>query len=98
MSLRASAITMILKVFGLLDLYSALVMILAQNGVVSWRLMLTATAWLVLKGFLFRGDLISSIDLGIGVYFLFMFIFPVAIISYVLATYLIIKGLQSVIL
>ncbi len=85
----------ILRVFGTLDLYSALVMLLVQFGVVEWKLILTASAYLFLKGFLFRGEMGSMIDLGIGVYHLLMFFLPLPLITYVLAGYLAVKGIQS---
>ena len=86
----------LIKIFGLLDLYSAIVMLLVQWGVVEWRMILTASAWLILKGWMFKGDLPSMIDLGIGVYHLLMFFAPIGIITYLLAAYLAIKGIQSV--
>ena len=88
----------IVKIFGILDLYSAIVMLLVQHGIISWRLILTASAWLILKGWMFKGDFVSSIDFGIGFYHLIMFFLPIPIITYVLAIYLVVKGLQSVLM
>ena len=86
----------ILKFFGIMDLYSALIMLLVQFGVTPWRIILTAAAWLILKGILFKGDMASMIDLGIGVYHLLMFFLPIPLVTYVLAIYLIIKGSMSI--
>lgn len=86
----------LLKFFGIMDLYSAIIMLLVQFDVTPWRLILTAAAWLIMKGFLFRGDLASMIDLGIGVYHLLMFIIPIPVVTYVLAIYLVIKGAMSI--
>ena len=86
---------MILKLFGLLDLYSAIVMLLVQFDVSPWRLILTAAGWLLLKGFMFRGELASMIDMGIGLYHILMVVLPIPIVTYVLAGYLTIKGLMS---
>jgi hypothetical protein len=85
----------LMKFFGLMDLYSAIVMLLVQLDVTPWRVILTASGWLILKGFLFRGDFASMIDLGIGVYHIIMVILPIAFVTYILAIYLIIKGLMS---
>lgn len=86
----------ILKFFGIMDLYSAIIMLLVQFDVTPWRLILTASAWLILKGIIFRGELASMIDLGIGVYHLIMFLLPIPIVTYILAIYLIIKGSMSI--
>lgn len=86
----------IVKLFGLLDLYSALVMLLVQFDVIKWRMILTATAWLLLKGYMFRGEIASSIDMGIGFYHIIMIIMPIPLITWILAIYLTLKGLQSV--
>jgi hypothetical protein len=87
----------IVKLFGLLDLYSALVMLLVQFDVIKWRMILTATAWLLLKGYMFRGDIASGIDMGIGFYHIIMVIMPIPLITWVLAIYLFLKGLQSLV-
>jgi len=85
----------LLKVFGALDVYSALVMLLVQFDVVSWRLILTSSAWLIFKSFLFKGDLASMVDLGIGVYHIIMIFLPIPLLTYVLAAHLLIKGAMS---
>ncbi len=85
----------LLKLFGFMDLFSAFVMLLVQWNVISVRLILIATGWLVFKGILFKGDIASMIDFGIAVYHIIMLLFPVAFVTYVLAAYLIIKGLMS---
>jgi len=88
----------IVKLFGLLDLYSALVMLLVQFDVVKWRMILSATAWLLLKGYMFRGELASALDMGIGFYHIVMVIMPIPLVTWILAIYLIIKGLQSLLI
>ena len=88
----------LVKFFGIMDLYSAIVMLLVQFDISPWRIVLTAAGWLILKGFLFRGDLASMIDMGIGFYHILMVILPIPILTYILAIYLIIKGLQSLLL
>lgn len=76
-------------------MYSAIVMLLVQFDVSPWRIVLTASAWLIFKGFLFRGDIASMIDMGIGFYHILMVILPIPFLTYILAAYLIIKGAQS---
>lgn len=79
-----------------MDIYSALIMLLVQFDVTPWRLILTASAWLLLKGYLFRGEIASGIDFGIGVYHLLMFVVALPFLTYLLAIYLFIKGVMSV--
>ena len=79
-----------------MDLYSALIMLLVQLDITPWRLIVAASAWLILKGILFRGELASMIDLSIGVYHLLMFFFTIPALTYILAIYLIIKGYMSI--
>ncbi|MBD3209100.1 hypothetical protein GF367_01620 [Candidatus Woesearchaeota archaeon] len=86
----------VIKFFGIMDLYSAAVMLLVQFDVTPWRVILTAAAWLVMKGFLFRGDVASMIDMGIGFYHLLMVILPIPVLTYILAIYLVVKGVLSV--
>jgi hypothetical protein len=85
----------LVKLFGIMDIYSAVVMLLVQYGVAPWRVVLTASAWLIIKGWLFRGELASMIDMGIGVYHLLMVILPIGFLTWVLAIYLLVKGAQS---
>lgn len=85
----------VVKLFGLLDLYSAVVMLLVQYDVVKWRMILSAAAWLILKGYLFRGELASMLDMSIGFYHIIMVIMPIPLITWILAIYLILKGIQS---
>lgn len=87
----------LIKFFGIMDLYSAIVMLLVQFDVTPWRVILTASAWLILKGLLFRGELASMIDLAIGVYHILMVVLPIPFLTWVFAIYLIIKGIQSLI-
>lgn len=85
----------LVKFFGLMDLYSAAVMLLVQFDVTPWRIILTASAWLILKGYLFKGELASMIDLAIGVYHILMIVLPIPVVTWILALYLIVKGVMS---
>lgn len=85
----------LMKLFGILDLYSAVVMLLVQFDITPWRVIITAAGWLLLKGFLFRGELASMIDMGIGFYHILMVVLPIPFITYILAAYLVIKGVMS---
>ncbi|MBN1275191.1 hypothetical protein JXA12_02775 [Candidatus Woesearchaeota archaeon] len=86
---------LLLKFFGIMDLYSAAVMVLVQTGAAPWRIIITAAAWLLLKGWVFRGEPASMIDTAIGVYHLLMFFLPVPVLTFVFAGYLVIKGVLS---
>lgn len=86
---------LLLKIFGLLDIYSAIVMLLVQFDVTPWRAILTATAWLFFKAYLFKGEFASMIDLIAGIYHLIMLFAPIPIITIIFVIYLLIKGLMS---
>ena len=87
---------LLVKFFGLMDIFSAVVMLLVQFDVTPWRVILTAAGWLLLKGFLFRGELASMIDMGIGGYHILMVVLPIPFVTYVAAAYLFVKGVVSV--
>jgi hypothetical protein len=86
---------LLLKFFGIMDLYSAGVMLMVQIDAAPWRMILTATAWLLLKGILFKGDFASMIDFGIACYHILMLVLPIPFVTYVLVAYLAIKGVLS---
>lgn len=89
---------MIVKLMSLFDILTAVVMILYQFGSVSFRLLLSFTAYLLIKFFMFRGDFASFIDLCIAIYMLFMLVFPIPLITWIAAIYLIQKAVSGFIL
>ena len=84
---------MIVKFMSLLDIITAIVMILYQYGSVNTRLLITFMAYLILKAFMFRGDFASFLDACIAIYMVFMIFLPISILTWIAAIYLIQKAM-----
>ena len=87
----------IFKLLGILDLITAISIILFNFGIASNRFMISFIAYLILKGLMFKGDVASILDLLIALYIILMFILPITIISIITALYLTQKGFLSLI-
>lgn len=86
---------MIVKVMGVLDIFTAIVMLLFQYKLIHNPLIVSLGFYLIIKAVVFFGDLFSIADGVIGLYMLFMIIFPMQTVTFVAAGYLTIKGLSS---
>jgi hypothetical protein len=86
---------MVVKLLGVADLLSALVVILLHYEIVGWRIGLIFVAYLLIKGWLFREDLNSILDILCGVYMFVMLFGFTTIISWVIAVYLFQKAVFS---
>lgn len=83
---------------GLLDLLVALVLFLSPlETTLPFRLVLGASLYLLAKGYLFRGDFFSYIDMGVGFYILLTLLMVWPFLSYFFAIYLFIKGAYSIV-
>lgn len=89
---------MFVKIMSLLDIVTAIVMILYQYGSVNFRLLATFIAYLLVKFIMFRGDFASFLDLCIAIYMILMTFVGVPILTWIAAIYLIQKALAGVIL
>lgn len=89
---------MIVKIMSLLDIASAIVMILYQYGSINTRLLITFIAYLALKAIMFRGDFASFLDACIAIYMMLMILMAVPIITWIAAIYLIQKAITGIIL
>jgi len=83
---------MIVKIMSLLDVTTAVMMILYQYGDIKTRLMLSFATYLFIKAILFRGDFASFLDACIAVYMVLMIFISVPIITWIAAIYLIQKA------
>ena len=72
-------------------------MIVFTLGDIPFRLILGHSLYLILKGYIFKGDLLSLIDAGIGVYGIFALLVPIPFIRVLAGSYLAIKGLYSLV-
>lgn len=83
------------KILGILDILTALVVVLGHLDIAGFRPMFAVACYLAIKGFIFFGDLASFIDLLIALYIIFLFFHSFTIITVVVVIYLLQKALIS---
>jgi hypothetical protein len=86
---------MIVKLMGLMDIFTAVVILLFQFKYIHNPLVISLGLYLILKAVIFFGDFFSIIDGIVGLYVLFMLVLSFETMSFVAAGYLVIKGLSS---
>jgi len=86
---------MIVKFMGLLDIFTAIVIVLFQFKYIHNPLVISLGLYLLLKAVIFFGDFFSIVDGIVGLYVLFMLILSFETLSFLAAGYLVIKGLSS---
>jgi len=86
------------RFFGFLDFLSAFLLILAPYELSPLRLLFGAALYLILKGYIFRGDLFSTIDMIIGFYCLLALILPIKFLSIIAGIYLFFKGFYTMVI
>lgn len=84
------------KLLGVFDILAGIILIMTL-GDVPFRLLLGHALYLIIKGYIFRGNTLSAVDLGIGFYGLMATFFPIGIISFFAGMYLFAKGVLTVI-
>ncbi len=82
---------MIFLLFQLLDLLTAVVLVLAQFGLVSWQILLYHGSYLIAKGIWYHTDPLSWIDAGIGLYLILMIFGLRSVFSFIAAGYFLYK-------
>lgn len=82
------------KLLGVFDILAG-AMIVLTLGDIPFRLILGHSLYLILKGYIFKGDLLSIIDATIGAYGIFALLFPIPFISVIAGLYLVGKGIYS---
>lgn len=86
---------MIIKLLGLADLLSAVTIVLVHYDIIGWRIGFIFVAYLLIKGWLFRTDINSIMDILCGIYLFVMLFGFTTIISWVVAIYLLQKAVFS---
>jgi len=88
---------MIIKLLGLFDLLTALVIFLAEHEFYSgWRFIIVCFIYLGIKAYAYKGDVASLIDGLVGIYFIFLFFgLSNVVISYLAIIYLAQKAVMS---
>ncbi len=86
---------MIVKLMGILDIFTALVIVLFQYKMIHNPLIVSLGLYLIIKAIMFFGDFFSIIDGIAGLYMLFMIIVSIETATFIVAGYLTIKGISS---
>ena len=87
---------MVVKLLGIADLFAAVAVILLHYGIfIGWRVGLVFAAYLVIKGWLFRQDINSVMDILCGIYLFVMLFGFTTIVSWIVAIYLFQKAVFS---
>jgi hypothetical protein len=86
---------MFVKMLGVADLLSAVIVILLHYDFLGWRWALAVAAYLLIKGWLFRESIVSIIDLLCGIYVFVMMFGLTTVVSWVVAVYLFQKACFS---
>ncbi|MFP4118875.1 MAG: hypothetical protein ACLFTH_02360 [Candidatus Woesearchaeota archaeon] len=87
----------IIKVFGFLDFLIALLLFLTPDNLAPQRLLIGGALFLIAKGIIYKGDLLSTVDMVIGAYCLFALFHPLLLVSFLAGGYLFIKGFYSIV-
>ena len=88
---------MLLKLFSVADIGVAISMILMHFDIVPWNIGVACAFYLMIKFYMFRGDIASFIDLFVGVYVILLMIGVHTFLTYIFVGYLLQKGLFGLI-
>lgn len=84
---------------GLLDALVAALMLATHFGLLQeWRIVLIAASYLIGKGIILRGSLLSYIDIATGIYFILIMLGVHTFLVYVFAIFLCYKFLTSLLM
>lgn len=87
---------MVVKLLGIMDLLSAAaVLLLHYDLLITWRIGFLFVAYLLIKGWMFKTDINSVMDILCGLYIFVMLFGFTTIISWVVAIYLFQKAVFS---
>jgi hypothetical protein len=87
----------LVKIYGFLDIICALVLVLEHKGLVAWRWPVSFVLYLSIKSIMYLRDVMTWIDLAVAVYMLILLVHGNLAITVIFASYLIIKGIWSLI-
>jgi hypothetical protein len=85
----------IVKVLGVMDFLTGVMILLFHYDIVSTRLFLSFILYLIIKGLMFRGNLASILDITVAVYMIIMIFLPLGFFTYLAAVYLFQKSISS---
>ncbi|MFC1696711.1 hypothetical protein ACFL1H_00100 [Nanoarchaeota archaeon] len=86
----------LVKILGLLDLCSAIIILLLEIGLnLPWNLTIAAALYLFGKAYMFKGDISSMLDGAIGVYHILLLFGFHSILGYIIFVYFLEKTYLS---
>jgi hypothetical protein len=88
---------MVVKLLGVGDLLCAVAVVLLHYNLLNWRIGVLFVAFLIIKGWLFKEDITSIVDILCGIYMFVMLFGVTTIISWVVAIYLLQKAVFSLV-
>lgn len=83
----------LVRLFAVLDILVAFALFLGPAS--PSRILIGSGLYLLFKGYIYRGDVLSAIDMVIGFYCFVVIFFPMLLPSILAGLYLIIKGAYS---
>ncbi|MBN1544583.1 hypothetical protein JW898_03925 [Candidatus Woesearchaeota archaeon] len=87
---------MVVKLLGVGDLLASVAVVLMHyDALIGWRIGLIFVVYLIIKGWLFREDITSIMDILCGIYMFVMLFGFTTIVSWVVAVYLFQKAVFS---
>jgi len=87
---------MLLKIFGAIDLFATTIILALHFELpLAWRIVILASAGLIIKGVSFWGDIASLVDIIIGVYILLIWAGFTSLFDIIIALYLLQKAIKS---
>ncbi|MGM5480971.1 MAG: hypothetical protein ACQESE_01025 [Nanobdellota archaeon] len=88
----------IIRIFGFLDFLIALLLFLTPDNLAPQRLLIGGALFLITKGIIYKGDLLSTVDMVIGGYCILALFHPFLFLSFLAGAYLFIKGFYSIVI
>jgi len=87
---------MVVKIMGIGDLMTATAVVLMHYELIGWRTGLLFTAYILIKGWMFKGDIGSFLDMLCGAYMFAMLFGLTTFIDWIAAIYLFQKAVFSI--
>ncbi len=86
---------LIVKFLGLMDLFCAVTIVLLNYGLINKLIAVGAILYLIVKGFMFRKDISSILDVISGLYMCLLLLGFGSILTFIFVVYLVEKGIIS---
>ncbi|MGE0793577.1 MAG: hypothetical protein AB7V77_05360 [Candidatus Woesearchaeota archaeon] len=84
----------LIKVLAFFDMFAGILLLLSPSFV-PFRLLFGHGLYLMIKGYVFKGDFLSAVDFVIGVYCVIALFLPIKILSISAGLFLVVKGIYS---